>query len=69
MHLLLVSEGDIIFPCSFALERETLSLSFIAVLQINILEDIIWEKGKLVPHLQDIDKSERPLEQSLAKMF
>jgi hypothetical protein len=23
----------------------------------------------LVPHLQDIDKSERPLEQSLAKMF
>lgn len=45
--------------------RETVSQSFKIFGYINILEKIVWSKGHSVPHLQDVQKCERPMENCL----
>lgn len=49
--------------CPF-LQRETLSLSFKTVHYTNILEKVVWNKEQPVPHLQDMQKQERSVENS-----
>ena len=49
--------------CPFS-QRQTLSLPSKAVHYINILEKVIWNREQSMPHLEDMQRQERPVETS-----
>jgi len=49
--------------CPFP-QRQTLSLPSKAVHNIHILEKVIWNREQWVPHLQDVQRQGRPMENS-----
>ena len=49
--------------CPF-LQRKTLSLPSKAVNYINIVENVVWNREQGMPHLQDVQRQGKPVENS-----